>query len=97
LPGTLAVFWPANALLLGVLVRCPSTATVTTWPGRGGGLSWGRPGDRFDDGQGRSLNSANLVGVLAGVVLVRRIFTADLRLSILKSTGCCERPSNRTT
>jgi hypothetical protein len=35
LPGTLAVFWPANALLLGVLVRCPSTATVTTaWPRR---------------------------------------------------------------
>ncbi|MER2207196.1 MAG: sensor domain-containing diguanylate cyclase, partial [Rhodococcus sp. (in: high G+C Gram-positive bacteria)] len=26
LPGTLAVFWPANALLLGILFRSPRSA-----------------------------------------------------------------------
>lgn len=87
LPGTLAVFWPANALLLGLLVRFPSTATVTTWLAAAAGYLGADLATGSTMVKAVLLNSANLVGVLAGFVMVRRIFTADLRLTSMKSVG----------
>ena len=73
LPGTLAVIWPANALLLGLLLRNRSSATVCAW------LSTAIAYVTADLLTGSQLhvavllNAANLLGVLVGFYTVRRI------------------------
>lgn len=78
--GTLAAFWPANALLLGIMVRQPRLATVGGWVAAfaayvaadlatGGGLLltlW--------------LTSANLCSAFVGYLLFRRLDDSVRRL-----------------
>ena len=91
--GHLAAFWPANALLLGIMVRCPRLSSVATWSAAslafiaadlvtGGALVtslW--------------LTAANLVCAAIGVALYRRLSTEDRRLlrplSMLYLFGIC--------
>ncbi|WP_082629163.1 GGDEF domain-containing protein [Pseudomonas sp. TTU2014-080ASC] len=76
----LAAFWPANAILLGLMVRCPNMATPTGWLAAlvgylsadfltGGGLEmtlW--------------MTAANMSGVLTGCYLFSRLDPADRKL-----------------
>ncbi|MEC5128346.1 diguanylate cyclase [Verrucomicrobiales bacterium BCK34] len=91
--GFLAAFWPANALLLGTMVRFPHLASPAGWIGAvigyfaadlitGGafvGTSW--------------LTFGNLTGVAIGYLLFRRSTTEDLRLqspvSVLNLFAIC--------
>lgn len=87
MPGTLAAFWPANALLLGLLVRFPSAASVSTWLAAAVGYLAADLATGSTLVKAALLNSANLVGVVVGYLLVRRIATGDLRLGNMRSVG----------
>lgn len=81
LPGTLAVFWPANAVLLGLLLRTPRLATATTWLGCavgfvGATLTTGAPLT-----EALLLNAANLLGVVVGFYAAQHVRAADLNLN----------------
>lgn len=71
--GCLAVFWPANALLLAVLVRNPKLATRYGWGMAAVGylLADLLTGSSFDNAL--LLNSANIVGVGLGYLLFMRL------------------------
>lgn len=68
----LASFWPANALLLGLLVRWPWLARPSTWLGATAGylLADLLTGSTLSLTLG--LSAANLVGVTAGWLFLRR-------------------------
>ena len=79
LPGTLAVFWPANALLLGLLVRNPRWATAA-WLGGpvgyvGADLLTGSPVN-----SALLLNAANMLGIVVAFYLFRGASPADRAL-----------------
>ncbi|PAV26144.1 hypothetical protein CF392_07120 [Tamilnaduibacter salinus] len=64
--GLLAVFWPANAILLGLFVRAPSLAT---WPGWAAALVGYVLADLSTGGEVLTtswLTAANLFGVIVG-------------------------------
>ncbi|WP_181407632.1 GGDEF domain-containing protein [Nocardioides sambongensis] len=77
---SLASFWPANALLLGALVRWPGLRVTSVWVGAAAGLL---VADLLT-GSGLlltlGLSAANLAGVVAGVLLVRRWSPSTRRL-----------------
>jgi diguanylate cyclase (GGDEF)-like protein len=87
MPGTLAVFWPANALLLGLLLRFPMAARVPTWLGAALGYLAADLATGSDLAKAVLLNAANLVGVLVGCYAFRRIRTLDLSLDRGTSVG----------
>lgn len=78
--GFLSAFWPANALLLGLLVRYPTIARPQAWVAAAVGymaadLATGSPW-----GMALWLNAANLLGATAGWLVLRRMDENVLRL-----------------
>ena len=78
--GFLSAFWPANALLLGLLVRYPLLAGPPGWAVAAlayvaADLVTGSPW-----GMALWLNAANLLGVAAGWLVLRRLDANTLRL-----------------
>ncbi|MDI9900691.1 hypothetical protein QM716_12590 [Rhodococcus sp. IEGM 1409] len=87
LPGTLAVFWPANALLLGILFRSPRSATPLTWICVVAGYVGA---DLITGGAWDStvwLNAANIVGVASGFYAFHWVDGEDRRLTSIQSVG----------
>lgn len=77
--GLLASFWPANALLLGLLLRFPRVRHLATWLMAALGflladLLFDSPLVAF------GLSFGNMVGVVIGYVLLRRLPKEDLAL-----------------
>src|SRR5690606_6744764 len=79
--GLLATFWPANAILLGLFLRQPNTATPAGWAAAAAGYvmadlimgnSWLT---------GTLLNVANLVSVATALALFSRTVESDRRLT----------------
>lgn len=72
-PGSfLALFWPANAVLLAVLVRRPQWATRAGWEWR----CWATAADLLTGSaleKALLLNAANLAGVVVGYLLFMRL------------------------
>lgn len=81
MPGTLAVFWPTNALLLGLLLRNPTAATPPTWVGAAAGYLFADLVTGSDLPRALLLNSANMIGVLVGFYGFRRLRNLDLSLT----------------
>ncbi|NVN48418.1 hypothetical protein HLY00_4571 [Mycolicibacterium hippocampi] len=87
MPGTLATFWLSNALLLGLLLRNPQIAGALTWLAAGTGYL---TADILTGGEWLSaalLNSANLMGVLAGFYAFRRFRPVELTLRQARSVA----------
>jgi diguanylate cyclase (GGDEF)-like protein len=85
-------FWPANAVLAGLLVRRPQLHRPAGWLGAGIGfaaadLCFGRTA-----GLAGAFALTNLIGVLPTVVLLRGLDPRDLMLarvhSVMRITGC---------
>lgn len=86
-PGTLAAFWPANAVLLGLLVRRPAAATPAMWIFVAAGYV---AADLLTGGSIASsllLNGANLVGVAAGFYVFGWLGPRERRLASIASVG----------
>lgn len=81
LAGQLAVFWPANALLLGLLLRFPRLDTPSGWVGAALGYLLGGwlVGDTIPVIV--MLTLGNFVSVIAGYVLMMRLSPDDRRLA----------------
>ncbi len=78
--GFLSSFWPANALLMGLMVRNPALATPLGWLGAAGGYLMA---DLLMGGGlavSLWLTAGNLANALAGFLLFQRISPADRRL-----------------
>ena len=87
MPGTLATFWLSNALLLGLLLRNPQISGALTWLAAGVGYV---TADMLTGGDWQSaalLNSANLMGVLAGFYAFRRFRPGELTLRQTRSVA----------
>lgn len=78
--GFLAAFWPANAVLLGLMVRWPKMAGIAGWIG----ALVGYIGADLLSGNSLELaawlTGANLVGVGVGVTLFRHLSREDMQL-----------------
>lgn len=78
--GFLAAFWPANAVLLGVMVRWPSMACLGGWFGAVAGYL----GADLLSGHSLALTvwltAANLSGAVAGTLMFRRLSYEDMQL-----------------
>ncbi|TSD47803.1 diguanylate cyclase [Rhodococcus sp. KBS0724] len=85
LPGTLAVFWPTNALLLGLLVRAPRLATVPMWVCAVGGYLAADlvTGASFESALW--LGASNMIGVVGGFYAFRWVGMEDRQLSSIRS------------
>ena len=81
LPGTLAVFWLANALLLGLLIRSPPAATLATWVAAAAGYLVADLATGADLASAALLNAANLAGVVVGFYAFRRMPDVDRSLT----------------
>ncbi|WP_156373427.1 GGDEF domain-containing protein [Pseudorhodoferax sp. Leaf267] len=81
LAGQLAVFWPANALLLGVLLRFPRLDTASGWIGGAAGYMVG--GWIAGDGLAALvlLTLGNFLSVVTGYLLLARLGPDDRRLA----------------
>jgi diguanylate cyclase (GGDEF)-like protein len=78
--GMLAAFWPANALLLGLLVRNPSLARPAGWAAAFAGFM---AADLLAGGDVALIlwmTAANLIGVAVGFILFQQLPEADRRL-----------------
>ncbi len=77
--GPLSLFWPANAVLLGMLLRHPEKATPAGWLGAYAGFL----GADFLAGTSLPmnlwLNTANMVGVAAGYFVANRVLPVNAR------------------
>ncbi|OZE99921.1 GGDEF domain-containing protein [Rhodococcoides fascians] len=73
LPGTLAVFWPANAVLLGILLRSPRSATPATWVGASLGYFAADTVTGTPLFSNVAFNLCNIAGVAAGFMIFRFI------------------------
>ncbi len=78
--GELAAFWPANALLLGLLVRNPHWATPYGWLAAILAYMAADLGTGSTVMKSALLNGANLVGVAAGFIAYQRLGPAARRL-----------------
>lgn len=91
--GFLAAFWPANALLLGLMVRHPALARARGWIAATLGYLAADLITGGDPPITLWLTAANLVGVATGVLLFRRLSEEDrlLRrpLSVLYLFAIC--------
>ncbi|HRF08389.1 MAG TPA: hypothetical protein PL193_07070 [Xanthobacteraceae bacterium] len=77
---SLATFWPANAFLLGMLIRFPMLASRYAWPAAFVGYI---AADFLTGGSVQStvlLTLGNLVGVATGYALLSRMSEDDRRL-----------------
>lgn len=78
--GLLALFWPANAILLGLMVRRPAFATAFGWAGAIAGYLLA---DMLTGGtliRTLWLTGANIAGVFAGSMLYRLVGAGHRRL-----------------
>lgn len=78
--GFLAAFWPANAILLGLMVRYPRFSTPWGWAGATLGYLAADLLTGGDLGLTIWLTMANLVGAMTGVLLYRGLREEDRRL-----------------
>lgn len=78
--GFLAAFWPANAILLGLMVRYPRFSTPWGWAGATLGYLAADLLTEGDLGLTIWLTMANLIGAMTGVLLYRRLREEDRRL-----------------
>ncbi len=87
MPGTLAAIWPANALLLALLIRFPSAATPATWLAAAVGYLGADLATGSTVSAALLLPSANLLGVLVGFYVFGRATAANRHLDDLRSIG----------
>lgn len=87
MPGTLAAIWPANALLLALLIRFPSAATPATWLAAAVGYLGADLATGSTVSAALLLASANLLGVLVGFYVFGRATAANRHLDDLRSIG----------
>nr|WP_296763695.1 sensor domain-containing diguanylate cyclase [Rhodococcus sp. (in: high G+C Gram-positive bacteria)] len=85
MPGALAVFWPANALLLGILLRNPRSATPATWFSAAVGFVAADAVTGSPLLTNLILNSCNVVGVASGFAIFRAVGHDGPWLSRIKS------------
>ncbi|CAN7619482.1 diguanylate cyclase [Acidovorax sp. LjRoot194] len=78
--GFLSAFWPANALLLGLLVRYPTLARPPAWIAAGLGYVAADLLTGSQWGMALWLNAANLLSATAGWLVLRRLDENTLRL-----------------
>lgn len=78
--GFLSAFWPANALLLGLLVRYPHLARPPAWAAAAVGYVAADLATGSAWGMALWLNAANLLGVTAGWLVLRGLDEHILRL-----------------
>ena len=78
--GLLSTFWPANALLLGLLVRYPALARPSTWVAAAVGYVAADLATGSNWGMALWLNAANLLGVTTGWLVLRRLDESTRRL-----------------
>ncbi|MFN4118627.1 diguanylate cyclase domain-containing protein [Acidovorax sp.] len=78
--GFLSAFWPANALLLGLLVRFPALARPAAWGAAAVGYVAADLITGSSWGMALWLNGANLLGVTVGWLILRRLSEPVLRL-----------------
>ncbi|CAN7631999.1 diguanylate cyclase domain-containing protein [Acidovorax sp. LjRoot117] len=78
--GFLSAFWPANALLLGLLVRYPTLARPPAWIAAGLGYVAADLITGSQWGMALWLNAANLLSATAGWLVLRRLDENTLRL-----------------
>lgn len=81
--GFLSVFWPANALLLGLLVRYPRLARPPAWVAAAVGYVAADLVTGSSWSMALWLNGANLLGATAGWLVLRRL---DERIRRLQRT-----------
>ncbi|MFP5446464.1 MAG: sensor domain-containing diguanylate cyclase, partial [Betaproteobacteria bacterium] len=81
--GFLSVFWPANALLLGLLVRYPRLARPPAWVAAAVGYVAADLVTGSTWSMALWLNGANLLGATAGWLVLRRL---DERIRRLQRT-----------
>lgn len=81
--GFLSVFWPANALLLGLLVRYPRLARPPAWVAAAVGYVAADLVTGSSWSMALWLNGANLLGTTAGWLVLRRL---DERIRRLQRT-----------
>ena len=81
--GFLSAFWPANALLLGLLVRYPRLARPPAWVAAAAGYLAADLATGSDGTMALWLNGANLLGATAGWLVLRRL---DERIRRLQRT-----------
>ena len=78
--GFLSAFWPANALLLGLLVRYPHLARPPAWAAAAVGYVAADLVTGSAWGMALWLNAANLLGATAGWLVLRGLDERILRL-----------------
>ncbi|KRD40858.1 diguanylate cyclase [Acidovorax sp. Root275] len=78
--GFLSAFWPANALLLGLLVRYPTLARPPAWVAAAVGYVAADLVTGSHWGMALWLNAANLLGATAGWLVLRRLDEGIRRL-----------------
>ena len=78
--GFLSAFWPANALLLGLLVRYPALARPPAWVAAAVGYVAADLATGSGWGMALWLNAANLLGATAGWLVLRRLDESTRRL-----------------
>ena len=78
--GFLAALWPANAILLGTMVRCPALNTIGGWVGAFAGYILADLITGGTIGVTLWLTLANMAGALTGVVLYQYLPEEDRRL-----------------
>lgn len=83
--GFLAAIWPANPILLAILVRNPQMATPWSFLAALVGFMAADTVTGGDPAVALWLNLANMAGVLAGVALYKRVSEPDRRLQRPKS------------
>lgn len=81
----LASFWPANAFLLGILVRFPSLANLATWSCAAAGFFAADALTGSDLQTNISLNVCNLAAIATGHRILSALPTADRTLQRPKS------------
>ncbi|BEP93759.1 GGDEF domain-containing protein [Acidovorax sp. A79] len=81
--GFLSAFWPANALLLGLLVRYPRLARPPAWVAAAVGYLAADLATGSDWSMALWLNGANMLGATAGWLVLRRL---DERIRRLQRT-----------
>lgn len=81
--GFLSAFWPANALLLGLLVRYPTLARPPAWAAAAVGYMAADLVTGSTWSMALWLNGANLLGAAAGWLVLRRL---DQRIRRLQRT-----------
>ena len=78
--GFLSAFWPANALLLGLLVRYPALARPPAWVAAAVGYVAADLATGSSWGMALWLNAANLLGATTGWLVLRRLDEDTRRL-----------------